>query len=157
MPDAHFGAGVPIGAVLALNDFVIPHAVGVDIGCGLHAVRLPYLAKDLSKETIKLVMSEVRKVIPLGFDHQKEKQPLEYMPDITSVMDIVGKDAICAKEYKKANFQLGTLGGGNHFIEFQKDEEGFLWFMIHSGSRNLGLYRTCFTFQVKLGGIHEAT
>lgn len=139
MPDVHAGKGVSIGSILALDGYVIPNAVGVDIGCGMHAVRFDIKVKDLSKEEIIEMMRGIRAQIPLGFEHQKNAQPIEYMPDLTRVMDVVGKNAISYTQNKKANKQLGTLGGGNHFIELQKDEENFLWLMIHSGSRNLGL------------------
>lgn len=129
MPDAHCGYGMPIGGILATKDVVVPNAVGVDIGCGMHAVKTSL--KDMDTETLKNVMGKVRECIPVGFNHRKE--PLElHMPKLTEFGPVV------KREYQSATYQIGTLGGGNHFIEFQKGSDGYIWFMIHSGSRNLG-------------------
>lgn len=133
MPDCHSGYGMPIGGVIATKGVIIPNAVGVDIGCGMCAVKTSI--KDIDTETIKKIMSGIRKVIPIGFAHHKIQQAETLMPKFS------GKEfcsAICYKEYNSAITQLGTLGGGNHFIELQKDTEGFVWIMIHSGSRSLG-------------------
>lgn len=129
MPDSHQGYGMPIGGVLATKDVVIPNAVGVDIGCGMCAVKTSL--KDLDTETLKKIMGEIRKAVPVGFEHHKEAQDEELMPK-PGLLEIVNK------EYQKARQSLGTLGGGNHFIEIQKGSDGHIWIMIHSGSRNLG-------------------
>ncbi|MDR2860406.1 MAG: RtcB family protein, partial [Elusimicrobiota bacterium] len=135
MPDCHSGYGMPIGGVLACEDVIIPNAVGVDIGCGMHAVKTNL--EVLDKTIIKNIMSAIRENIPLGFDHRKT--PLEIMPldewkeKTKTQMTVVGK------EYRSAARQVGTLGGGNHFIEIQRGGDGFICFMIHSGSRNIGL------------------
>lgn len=130
MPDTHQGYGMPIGGVLATLDVVIPNAVGVDIGCGMCAVCTSL--KNIDTETLKKILGDIRKEIPVGFNHHKEAQPEIYMPDRFRHMPIVNS------EYKNALKQLGTLGGGNHFIEIQKGDDDNIWVMIHSGSRNLG-------------------
>lgn len=136
MADCHCGFGMPIGGVLAAADTIIPNAVGVDIGCGVCAVKSSFLASDLDIENVKKLVFEVKRRIPLGFEHHKHPQNESLMPYSRRIEDI--KNAIIKIEYASALKQLGTLGGGNHFIEFQKDTEGFLWVMVHSGSRNLG-------------------
>lgn len=131
MPDCHMGYGMPIGGVLATsNDTVVPNAVGVDIGCGMLACKTSITEKP-DKETVKKLISEMRKIIPVGFSHHKDFQlwsGFYFVPDIP----------IIEKEITSARKQLGTLGGGNHFIELQWGSDGKLWFMIHSGSRNIG-------------------
>ena len=135
MPDVHGGMGMPIGGVLATNGVVIPNAVGVDIGCGMCAVRTSLRVEDIPGEVLrKQVMRGIRKQIPLGFDHHKSAQDPSFMPHGFDV----DKLTVVSRQYASATKQVGTLGGGNHFIELQKDTEGFLWIMIHSGSRNLG-------------------
>jgi tRNA-splicing ligase RtcB len=141
MPDSHQGYGMPIGGVLATKDVVIPNAVGVDIGCGMCAVKTSLI--ELDRETLKKIMGEIRKSVPLGFEHQKEKQPVVLMPVLEyeglPEMSDVEAYPIVSQEYNSALKQIGTLGGGNHFIEIQKGSDGFIWIMIHSGSRNFGL------------------
>ena len=132
MPDSHQGYGMPIGGVMATEQVIVPNAVGVDIGCGMTAIRSDIKVGDIDQDELKRIMGEIRKVIPLGFNHHKEKQEWEGFnraPDIE----------IIQRELEKAKYQLGTLGGGNHFIEIQKGDDGYIWIMIHSGSRNFGL------------------
>ena len=135
MPDVHAGMGMPIGGVLACKDAVIPNAVGVDIGCGMCAVKTNWKTEDITPEVLrKKIMCGIRKRIPLGMDHHKEPQDEAFLPtghDIDKTVIVKQRQTAITKE-------VGTLGGGNHFIELQKDEEGSLWIMIHSGSRNLG-------------------
>jgi len=130
MPDAHQGYGMPIGGVMAAKDIVVPNAVGVDIGCGMCAVRTSLT--DIDTESLKNIMQEIRLTVPLGFKHHKSKQRKSLMPERADAMKIV--DA----EYQSALTQVGTLGGGNHFIEIQKGGDGRIWLMVHSGSRNIG-------------------
>lgn len=130
MPDAHVGYGMPIGAILATKDVIIPNAVGVDIGCGMCSLRTNLT--DIATSSLKEIMSIIRKNIPLGFNHHKTRQDETLMPEVKSDLPIV------KEEYESALRQIGTLGGGNHFIEIQKGSDGFIWIMIHSGSRNLG-------------------
>lgn len=135
MPDVHGGKGMPIGGVLATRGVVIPNAVGVDIGCGMCAVKTSLRVEDIPQEVLrKQIMRGIRKQIPLGFDHHKTAQDESFMPKGFDV----DKLAVVSRQYVSATKQVGTLGGGNHFIELQKDTEGALWVMIHSGSRNLG-------------------
>lgn len=135
MPDVHGGMGMPIGGVLATKDVVIPNAVGVDIGCGMCAVKTSLMAEDIPKQLIReKIMSGIRSRIPLGMDHHAEPQDESLMPQGHDI----DKLKVVSRQYKSARRQVGTLGGGNHFIELQKDGDGYLWIMLHSGSRNLG-------------------
>jgi len=143
MPDSHQGYGMPIGGVLATENVIIPNAVGVDIGCGMCAVKTSLT--EIDKETLKKIMGEIRKVVPVGFNRHKEKQDESLMPSGIDGMESHGKSCyiendfyIINKEWNNALYSLGTLGGGNHFIEIQKGDDGHIWIMIHSGSRNLG-------------------
>ena len=135
MPDVHAGMGMPIGGVLACKDVVIPNAVGVDIGCGMCAVKTNWKVSDIPVEVLrKEIMRGIRKRIPLGMDHHKEAQDEKYLPQGYDL----DKLEVVNRRQHSIRHEVGTLGGGNHFIELQKDEEGTLWIMIHSGSRNLG-------------------
>lgn len=135
MPDVHGGMGMPIGGVLASKKVVVPNAVGVDIGCGMCAVKTNLKAYDISRDVIrKEIMSGIRARIPLGMDRHTELQDEALMPQGHDV----DKLHVVSRQYVSARRQVGTLGGGNHFIELQKDDDGFLWIMLHSGSRNLG-------------------
>lgn len=135
MPDVHPGMGMPIGGVLACRNAVVPNAVGVDIGCGMCAVKTNRKVKSIPKDILrKKVMRGIRQRIPLGMDHHKVSQGEEVMPQGFDI----DKMTVVRQQYESAHYQVGTLGGGNHFIELQHDEQGYLWIMIHSGSRNLG-------------------
>lgn len=135
MPDVHGGKGMPIGGVLATRGVVIPNAVGVDIGCGMCAVKTSLRVEDIPSEVLrKQILRGIRKQIPLGFDHHKAAQDEAFMPQGFDI----DKLTVVGRQYVSATKQVGTLGGGNHFLELQKDTEGQLWIMIHSGSRNLG-------------------
>jgi tRNA-splicing ligase RtcB len=134
MPDAHLGYGMPIGGVMALEGMVIPNAVGVDIGCGMCAARTSLTT--ISTDHLKSVLSLIRNTVPLGFNHHRHQQDPALMPK--PVDGGLNAMPIVAREYQHALTQIGTLGGGNHFIEIQKGNDGHLWLMIHSGSRNLG-------------------
>ena len=135
MPDLHAGNGMPIGGVLATKNVVIPNAVGVDIGCGMCAVKTNIKVETIGQDVLrKKIMRGIRKQIPLGMAHHKTPQDEQYMPQGMDIDDTI----VVKRQYVSATKQVGTLGGGNHFIELQKDDEGWLWIMIHSGSRNLG-------------------
>lgn len=132
MPDAHVGYGMPIGGVLAAEETIIPYAVGMDIGCGMRVALTPYHSGDFQKQKLKETLSQIRRAIPQGFNwHQTAQRgkTLDRMPLHLPLFQ---------QEEKRIRKQLGTLGGGNHFIELQKDENDRLWVMIHSGSRNIG-------------------
>lgn len=138
MPDCHQGYGMPIGGVLATRGVIIPNCVGVDIGCGMTAVRTSLTSEELDTEAIKIIFGGskehqggIRAAIPVGFSHHREAQVWEGF-DRAPEIDIV------QQELPSAERQLGTLGGGNHFIEIQRDNTGRIWAMLHSGSRNFG-------------------
>jgi tRNA-splicing ligase RtcB (3'-phosphate/5'-hydroxy nucleic acid ligase) len=130
MPDCHVGFGMPIGGVLAAEDVIIPNAVGVDIGCGMMAAQTDI--SDLDTETIKEILQQIREVILVGFKHQKSDQRWDGFSQAPD-------SPIIQQELASARKQLGTLGGGNHFIEIQKGSDKRIWIMLHSGSRNFGL------------------
>lgn len=135
MPDVHAGMGMPIGGVLACKNAVIPNAVGVDIGCGMCAVKTNWKVDEIRQQVLrKQIMRGIRELIPLGRHHHKVAQDEKFLPqghDVERMTVVKRRQESILKE-------VGTLGGGNHFIELQRDEEGYLWIMIHSGSRNLG-------------------
>lgn len=141
MPDSHQGYGMPIGGVVALRNVVSPNMVGVDIGCGMCAVNTHIKTDKVTEEQLKEILGGIRKVVPVGLAHHKEKQDESLMPNPTNKM----LGSVVASEYNNALTQIGTLGGGNHFIELQKSDQGELWIMIHSGSRNLGK-KVCDTY-----------
>ncbi len=133
MPDCHKGFGMPIGAVLAVDGCVIPNAVGVDIGCGMFAMKTN--CKKILQIELQDIIDQIKQEIPLGHKHHKAPQAEALMPSKSKLKP----HFVAYREYDAARLQLGTLGGGNHFIEIQKDMDGFIWIMIHSGSRNIGL------------------
>ena len=130
MPDAHPGYGMPIGGVMATEGVVVPNAVGVDIGCGMCAVRTSLQKYD--SVSLKQVMGIIRERIPVGFNHHKDKQEWTRFSDAPDIQ-------IVKQEIQAAHHQLGSLGGGNHFMEIQLGNDGYVWLMLHSGSRNFGL------------------
>lgn len=130
MPDSHQGYGMPIGGVLATQNAIIPNAVGVDIGCGMCSLRTNQ--QEIDRDTLKKIMGRIRDSVPVGFSHHKKKQDEQWMPELDGDLPIV------RQEHESALKQVGTLGGGNHFIEIQEGSDGYIWIMIHSGSRNIG-------------------
>ncbi len=130
MPDVHPGFGMPIGGVVALKSKIVPNAVGVDIGCGV-VLAITDLEVARVRKSIKNLLRTLMKAIPAGF--RKRKRPVE-----STVWDQMPEDPVIQKERANASLQLGTLGGGNHFIEIQKTSEEKIALMIHSGSRHLG-------------------
>jgi tRNA-splicing ligase RtcB len=143
MPDVHAGIGSTVGTVIATDKAIIPAAVGVDIGCGMNAVRLSLKASDLP-ESLKAVRDQIERDVPLGAGgrHQREETmqanaallPMGNVPE--SVAEVFGGARYRALD--KAVPQLGTLGSGNHFIELCIDENQDVWVMLHSGSRGIG-------------------
>ncbi len=129
MPDAHEGFGMPIGGVLATEEVVVPNAVGVDIGCGMIAVRTDIT--DFAPGELGPISETIRREIPTGFAHHEHPQNWEGFNEAPDV-------PVVRRELDSARRQLGTLGGGNHFIEIQKGDDGYVWLMLHSGSRNFG-------------------
>mmetsp|Transcript_496 Transcript_496/g.1474 ORF Transcript_496/g.1474 Transcript_496/m.1474 type:complete len:344 (+) Transcript_496:155-1186(+) len=140
MPDVHLGKGVTIGTVFASEEFVCPNAVGVDIGCGMCAVPVDGLHKDdLSLEQKVKIQGLVKRRIPTGFNMHTGARP-----GMRAVLDDISHRRVPTKylegmaSQKRAEQQLGTLGGGNHFLEVLHDENDRVWIMLHSGSRNIG-------------------
>ncbi len=135
MPDCHQGYGMPIGGVVAARDAVIPSAVGVDIGCGMTAVETDVPAERLADMRFRRAIQEkFKERIPVG-EGVSHDRPQNW-EGFESYLEEYGKTADFANTLDRRN--LGTLGGGNHFIEIQKSDAGKVWLMIHSGSRNLG-------------------
>ena len=132
MPDAHCGYGMPIGGVVALDNAISPNMVGVDIGCGMLAVQTSLT--DITREKVQAIVDKIYERVPVGFEHHKEAQENPLFQDLARW----NKTEVCKREFFSAQKQIGTLGGGNHFIEVQRGSDGHIWFMIHSGSRNLG-------------------
>ena len=127
MPDTHAGKGCTIGTTMTIINKIVPNLVGVDIGCGLETIKL----KEKHIEFGKLDKI-IRKCVPSGFDVRKKEHAFTRNLQINSLK--------CSKEVnlQRAALSLGTLGGGNHFIEVNQDKDGYLYLVIHSGSRNLG-------------------
>jgi len=135
MPDVHLGIGATVGSVVATKGAVCPAAVGVDIGCGMMARKTSIAADRLDGEGLKKLRHSIEREIPVGFEQKREPfdAALEWMHGREKPH--AASDALVAK----AVHQLGTLGGGNHFIEVCRDQDdGLLWLLLHSGSRNIG-------------------
>ncbi len=128
MPDIHAGAGCTIGTTMTITDKIVPNLVGVDIGCGMESVRVKETHIELQKLD-KLIYNN----IPSGFNVREKTH--KYFDEINL------EDLFCFKyiDQKRAEKSLGTLGGGNHFIEADKDDEGNIYIVVHSGSRHLGV------------------
>jgi tRNA-splicing ligase RtcB (3'-phosphate/5'-hydroxy nucleic acid ligase) len=149
MPDVHWGMGATIGSVIATTDAIIPAAVGVDIGCGMIAQRTTLTASDLPDNLFAL-RSELERTIPHGRTNNGmagDRGAWFNVPDlqlntfaglIPSLQPILDKHPSITKAAERAANHLGTLGGGNHFVEVCLDEENRVWIMLHSGSRGVG-------------------
>ena len=142
MPDAHVGFGMPIGGVVATEGVVIPNAVGVDIGCGMVAWRTGVAAAGM-RPWFEAIVASIQQEIPVGFEHRRprigEKLAERWCPQLLGLLESRPRATAYLSGYDKIVEQVGTLGGGNHFIELQSDPDGVLWVMLHSGSRNVGL------------------
>ena len=144
MPDVHAGIGATVGSVIPTRAAIIPAAVGVDIGCGMNALRLSLNAEQLP-DSLRRVRSTIEAAVPVGFDQHKQ-DPVKrstITPLANGLEKIIERHPAIAKMQKKRPYavwvrQLGTLGGGNHFIELCLDEQGAVWVMLHSGSRGIG-------------------
>ncbi|GAA0452000.1 RtcB family protein [Streptomyces stramineus] len=143
MPDVHFGKGATVGSVIAMQGAVCPAAVGVDIGCGMSAVKTSLTANDLPGDLSRL-RSKIEQAIPVGrgmHDDAVDPGRLHGFPT-AGWDDFWGRFDGVAEAVKfrqgRAVKQMGTLGSGNHFIEFCLDESNAVWLMLHSGSRNIG-------------------
>jgi tRNA-splicing ligase RtcB len=137
MPDCHQGYGMPIGGVIACTNAVIPNAVGVDIGCGMGAVRTSIDVSDTTRDHLRDVVKRVKETVPCGEGraHKKAQDQDGFDEVINSYND---REWFSEHVRDLACRNLGTLGGGNHFIEIQAGDDNHVWLMIHSGSRHLG-------------------
>ncbi|NOT47633.1 MAG: RtcB family protein [Acidobacteria bacterium] len=135
MPDAHLGIGSMVGSVIATKDAVIPATVGVDIGCGMMAVKTPFKSGILDRK-MAAFRHEIERAIPVGFNDYKE--PVDESNEWEGWAEFDQLHPGVQDRRRKAMKQLGTLGGGNHFIEVCLDTDDNVWLMLHSGSRNIG-------------------
>lgn len=144
MPDTHAGKGMPIGGVIATDGVIIPNAVGVDIGCGMAYTETNIRLEDIreimtgSGTLIQAIIGDIMRSVPVGFEHHKTVMPCYTLDRAMEEMDKYEQDGELLGQLEAGYFQIGTLGGGNHFIELQVDDEGYLAVMIHSGSRHFG-------------------
>jgi tRNA-splicing ligase RtcB len=143
MPDVHFGKGATVGSVVAMKGVVAPAAVGVDIGCGMAAVKTDLIGDQVHAQ-LRAIRHALERAIPVGFNSHDEAA-VDRIDDprlkarARALMDRFGELSRKAQQLDgKAWRQLGTLGGGNHFIELSLDTTGAVWLMLHSGSRNIG-------------------
>ncbi|MBB5084372.1 RtcB family protein [Nonomuraea endophytica] len=143
MPDVHHGKGATVGSVVAMKDAVSPAAVGVDIGCGMTAVKTSYKSSQLP-DNLAYLRGKLERAVPVGFGHHK----LPVDPDKVRGLKTSGWEAFwkgfdelatqVRARRERAEVQMGTLGGGNHFLEVCADDEQYVWVVLHSGSRNIG-------------------
>lgn len=143
MPDVHLGIGATIGSVIATHKAIIPAAVGVDIGCGMVAARLSITANDLDEKSLKKVFDQISRDVPVGrAQHRDDRVLVEAVrPFEAGLMALTERHPQLLKAFGKFSKwmnQMGTLGGGNHFIEVCLDEADQVWVMLHSGSRGIG-------------------
>jgi tRNA-splicing ligase RtcB len=148
MPDVHWGLGATVGSVVATKGAIVPAAVGVDIGCGMAAVRTTLNASDLPDD-LRGMRDEIERAVPMGFTAGRSKRDKGSWHDVPDAIaraweplaegyrGIVARHPKLSRSHSPAA-QLGTLGSGNHFIEVCLDEEDRVWFMLHSGSRGVG-------------------
>ena len=160
MPDTHAGMGMPIGGVIAAKDVIIPNAVGVDIGCGMAYADTNIKAEEIRNvmtgngNLLQAIIGDILRNVPVGFQHHKNVMPCYTMDCAFDEMDRYEADPELLGQLEAGYFQVGTLGGGNHFIELQEDEEGYLAVMLHSGSRNFGK-RVCDYFHIKARELNQ--
>lgn len=138
MPDVHFGKGATVGSVIAMRDALSPAAVGVDIGCGVVALETSLTEHDLTDTDLRTIRAEVERRIPVGFNMHAE-HPEHFSGRAADLMGLFldlhpGAQDLSNRAYR----QLGTLGGGNHFIELCIGSTGTVWLTLHSGSRAIG-------------------
>ncbi|MGW6705695.1 RtcB family protein [Streptomyces sp. NPDC054956] len=160
MPDVHYGKGATVGSVIAMKDAVCPAAVGVDIGCGMSAVKTSLTANDLPGDLSGL-RSQIERAIPVGAGmHREAVDPGRLygfsengFGDLWERFDYIA-DAVKFRR-DRAMRQIGTLGSGNHFVEVSTDMSGSVWLMLHSGSRNIGNELADFHINVARGLSHN--
>jgi tRNA-splicing ligase RtcB len=138
MPDAHLGKGATVGSVIPTLGAIIPAAVGVDIGCGMIAVRTQYAVKELPRDR-KALREAIERAIPLSAGHNNRKVAATAAPRIAELEKLAAQAGFNPAQYTgKWDLQLGSLGSGNHFIEVCADETDAVWLFLHSGSRGVG-------------------
>ena len=143
MPDVHLGIGATIGSVIATHQAIIPAAVGVDIGCGMVAARLSLTANDIDEKRLKKVFDQISRDVPVGRDQHADGRVLvdavrPFEPGLKALTERHPQLLKAFGKFSKWANQMGTLGGGNHFIEVCLDEHEQVWVMLHSGSRGIG-------------------
>ena len=143
MPDVHLGIGATIGSVIATHRAIIPAAVGVDIGCGMVACRLSITGNQLDEKALKKVFEQISRDVPVGREQHSDRRALTGAArPFASRLDAMTQKhpqlLQAAGKHSKWVNQMGTLGGGNHFIEVCLDESNRVWVMLHSGSRGIG-------------------
>ncbi len=143
MPDVHLGIGATVGSVIPTVKAIIPAAVGVDIGCGMIAARLSLTGNDFDERVLKKVFSQVERDVPVGFSQHSDSKARSHAikPFRKGLESILGRHPGITKRVGKSSswvLQMGSLGGGNHFIELCLDEANRAWVMLHSGSRGIG-------------------
>jgi len=140
MPDVHLGIGATVGSVIPTKKAIIPAAVGVDIGCGMMATRLSLTGNQLDESSVKKVFAQISRDVPVGFASHRAPLADAARPFQRGLTRILEKHPDIQKRKKNLNWahQLGSLGGGNHFIEVCLDESQRVWAMLHSGSRGTG-------------------
>ncbi|MBT2406792.1 MULTISPECIES: RtcB family protein [unclassified Streptomyces] len=160
MPDVHYGKGATVGSVIAMKDAVCPAAVGVDIGCGMSAVKTSLTANDLPGDLSRL-RSKIEQAIPVGAGMHRDPVdparlygfPENGFGDFWERFDYIA-DAVKFRR-ERAMRQMGSLGAGNHFCEVCVDSSGSVWLMLHSGSRNIGNELADFHINVARGLSHN--
>jgi tRNA-splicing ligase RtcB (3'-phosphate/5'-hydroxy nucleic acid ligase) len=143
MPDVHLGKGATVGSVIATKSAIIPSAVGVDIGCGMCAARTTLTAEDLDEQRVTAIFHQISRDVPVGFEqHSPDRahagQARRFDRGLRRILDKHPELMKRLGKHSDWTRQLGTLGGGNHFIEICLDEQGFVWVLLHSGSRGIG-------------------
>jgi Uncharacterized conserved protein len=144
MPDTHAGKGMPIGGVIAAKDVIIPNAVGVDIGCGMDFIPTNIRMEDIQEiqtgngSLIQAMIGSIMRAVPLNAERYREPQKSQVLDQAKQEIGKYEKDTELLPLIEDGYYQVGSLGGGNHFIELQEDQDGYLCIMIHSGSRHLG-------------------
>ena len=143
MPDVHLGIGATIGSVIATHKAIIPAAVGVDIGCGMVAARLSITANELDEKSLQKVFNQISRDVPVGrAQHRHDRVLVDVArPFEAGLKSLTDRHPELIKAFgqdSKWINQIGTLGGGNHFIEVCLDESNQVWVMLHSGSRGIG-------------------
>ncbi|MBE5980821.1 MAG: RtcB family protein [Paenibacillaceae bacterium] len=160
MPDTHAGMGMPIGGVIATEGVIIPNAVGVDIGCGMNFISTNIKAAALKEVVIgngtlvQTIIADIMGDIPVGFNSHIEKQTSHVLDQALEQAEKYKSNQELFPLIESAYYQVGTLGGGNHFIELQEDQDGYLGIMLHSGSRHFGK-RICDAYHKKARALNE--